>query len=261
MHSYMPNQTEPAFSLSFRKGQRRSQGEGDAHWGPPQYCWEQAGPASPTGRLRATGSTALPSPSHPWAYSHCTGPLRALPRPTSWFPGGEGPVPTLSRSTPPTPVPAAASPAAAAFPAVSPAAAGNLSPSRDAARARMHAGKGPPFRSQVRGFETLPGPAAGSGCLPDGVCRGGPCEYVPAVTCTAFRQTQYENGIKLLESVQRGVPPLDVWGVAEVPGFAHGNLRLLTGSRGPALNSALWWQRQGQKEWHGAVSGENQAGC
>lgn len=158
-------------------------------------------------------ATAPCPPSHPGAYSHCTRPRRALPRPTSWFPGGEGPVPTLSRGPPPTPVPAAASPAAAAFPAVSSAAAGTRSPSRDAARARMHAGKGPPFRSQVRGFETLPGPpaaAAGSGCLPDGVCRGVPCEYVPAVACTAFRQTQYENGIKLLESVQSGVPPLDV---------------------------------------------------
>lgn len=170
--------------------------------------------ARPRPREGCVRPAAAPCPPHPTPGPTPTVRGRAArsPAPPVGSPG-EGPVPTLSRSPPPTPVPAAASPAAAAFPAVSSAAAGTRSPSRDAARARMHAGNGPPFRSQVRGFETRPGPAAaaaGSGCLPDGVCRGGPCEYVPAVTCTAFRQTQYENGIKLLESVQRGVPPLDV---------------------------------------------------
>lgn len=44
----------------------------------------------------------------------------------------------------------------------------------------------------------------------------------------------------------------------ELKGRSHSDLQLLMGSRGAALRSALWWQQQGLRKWHGTVSVEEQ---
>ena len=36
---------------------------------------------------------------------------------------------------------------------------------------------------------------------------------------------------------------------------------LTRGAEGQALSSAFWGQQQGPREWHGAGTGEGQAGC
>lgn len=184
MHRYMPEETEPAFSLSFLKDGGSPRGKAMPTESPPQHCrGSRARPHPREGHVR---QPAPPGPPHPTPRPapSCTGPRRALPHPTSWFPGGEGPEAGAhlhrpsrrqllqqlqhfrpSRRRPPAPAPRPATPRVRACTQEN-----ALLPAPESAGSR-------------------PGPAAVSGCLRDRMCRRVPHEYPAAVTCIAFRQT------------------------------------------------------------------------
>jgi len=66
------------------------------------------------------------------------------------------------------------------------------------------------------------------------------------------------KGLKV--SMRSGWAPLVCSAQSRAEGKPRGSLQLLTGSRGAALISALWWQQWDPREWHGGESGEGQLG-